>query len=149
MSEDGESLATPANSMVFPVGKGVTKVLQCSTDHRKRHPAKLAYGSLLNLEGPVGFIPSIQSMDILVRTPQNLRTLMESAGGVAMSTEVTMQKEHLYSGHGACFHIVVELLCEYQFPRLYLSERLLSLRPSALPLIRITFGCIFGVFPNK
>lgn len=89
----------------------------------------MAFASLLNLSAPGGFIPFIQSIDFRIRTPRNLRTLMESAGGVAVSNVVTMQKEHLCSGHGFNFHTAVELLCEYRFPRLYLSERqmLLSL----------------------
>ena len=54
---------------------------------------------------------------------------MESAGGVAVSNEVAMEKEHLYPGHEVHSHTAVEFLCEHRFPRLYLSERqmLLSL----------------------
>ena len=113
-------------------------MLECTTDHRERHQAELAYASLLILSAPVGFIPSIQSMDFFVRMPLNLRTLMESAGGFAMSNAVTMQKEHLYSGHGVCFYTAVER-CENRLPRLYLSEcqMLLALTIVWLHLCRI------------
>ena len=62
------------------------------------------------------------SEGLLRQDAPKLTNITESAGSVAMLKEVTMEKEHLYSGCEVRSQTAVEFLREHRFPRLYLSE---------------------------
>ena len=57
MSEDGKSVSRLVSSMMYFFVKVMTIVLERTTDHRKWHPAELAFSSLLNHSAQVGLYP--------------------------------------------------------------------------------------------